>query len=187
MKWPIPNNKKIPYIYATSVCLFLENKGEEQILSFLRDFKELLEMLVYSDPGVNKKLCSPLISKENKVEIIKNIFGKRFKLELIVFINLLIQRNRFEFLEQIYEAIMGIRDKRKGISRGDIHLAGKVDRKRQDEIIASLSKITGKKVEGNFIEDTDLVAGFNTLIGNYYIDYSLKGQLEQLEIELKRS
>jgi F-type H+-transporting ATPase subunit delta len=136
---------------------------------------------------LNKRFCSPIISKEDKIKILEAVFSEVLEPTVIVFVNLLIQRNRFEFLERIYKALMNIIDEKTGLVRGDVRLAKRVDKKRQDEIIRSLSNLTGKKLQVNFIQDTSLIAGFNTMIGNYYIDYSLKGQLEQLEIELKRS
>lgn len=187
MKWPIPVNDRIPRVYAASIYSFLEDKDENIKLGFLTDLKYLVERLLSGDKDLNRKLCSPLISKEDKTRILHSIFAEILEPTVIVFIDLLIKRNRLDFLERIYKVLMNMIDEKSGILRGDVHLAKRVDKKRQEEITTSLSVLTGKKLEVDFVQDASLLAGFNTMIGNYYIDYSLKGQLEQLEIELKRS
>jgi F-type H+-transporting ATPase subunit delta len=187
VKWSIPVNDRISVLYAMSIYSFLENKELGVKGSFIDGLKQSVEFFVNSYPDINKKLCSPLISKENKIDLISKIFNKKLDNNVLGFLSILIHRNRFDFLESIYKAFVNILDEKSGVLKGEVHLAKKTDKKRQEEIITSLSSITGKKVKPDFIEDNSLLAGFNTMIGNYYIDYSLRGQLEQLELELKRS
>jgi len=187
MKWPIPINKKVPLIYAASVYSFLENKGEKARDSFFNDLGSIVDILINKDPDINKLFCSPLISKKEKFNLIEEIFGNSIDSNVFVFLRVLIERGRLDHLEDIYKAVIDIHDHRSGFIKGDVHIASRLDKKRQDDMLNSLSEITGKKVKINFVQDTSLIAGFNTLIGSYFIDYSLKGQLEHLEVELKRS
>lgn len=52
------------------------------------------------------------------------------------------------------------------------------------KIAEALSKVTGKKVELNFIKDPSLIGGIKIQIGSVMYDSSIKGQLELLKAKL---
>jgi F-type H+-transporting ATPase subunit delta len=186
MKGALVVQSKISYAYARGFFSLLMERDQKLIDKVYKDFELLLYSIGDESSQTYKKLVSPLISNADRAAIIGSLSGDLEKL-LIDFLTLLIEKNRLGHIYEIYEACLLLRDESNGIVRGEVRVAEKPDKDRQDDIIRSLSKITGKKVLAEFVEDETVIAGFITLMGNHYIDYSLSSHLKQMETELNRS
>jgi F-type H+-transporting ATPase subunit delta len=186
MKGVVAVQSKISSAYARGFFSLLMDKEQAFVDKVYEDFKLLLDSIGGKGSQTYKDLNSPLISSSDRMEIIKSV-GRNMEKFLVDFLMLLIEKGRLGYMDEIYRACLLLRDESMGVTRGEVRIAQKPDKARQDEIVRSLSEITGKKVLAEFVEDKTVVAGFVTLMGNYYVDYSLASHLKQMETELNRS
>jgi len=134
-----------------------------------------------------KELNSPLVSEEQKNQVVDMTLKDKVSEAMLNFIKILIANNRLKYLFDIKEAFGLFIDKHANVARGSINIAQIPDEESKKIIVDSLGKITGKKVMADFVESPELIAGFKTFLGSYYIDYSLLSHIQSLENELKRS
>ncbi|MCX6112285.1 MAG: ATP synthase F1 subunit delta [Proteobacteria bacterium] len=187
MKGVLIAQSKISVAYAKGLFLLLREQDKNTVNKIYDEFKSFLDDIGDKNTKIYKELSSPLIKTNDKVNIIKNIFDKKMEKLLMNFITLIIEKGRFNHIYEIYEACLLLRDENDGVVRGEIRVAKTPDKNRQDTIIKSLSDVIGKKILAKFVEDEAVIAGFVTLMGTHYVDYSLSNHLKQMETELNRS
>lgn len=180
MSKPSSFSSKAAVIYARAL---FESVG----VSARQEFGDILNIFNQDDKFIYKRMSSPLLDKENKIQIIENSFRGKISDSLVGFLLLLVEKGRFAHLFDVFNVYLYLCDASEGVIRGEIKVAKMPDQTRMSNIKDVVSKVTGKKVEAEFLEDRDVLAGFSTMIGSYYIDYSLSGHLKQMENEIKRS
>ena len=187
MKGVLIAHSKIATAYAKGLFLLLKEQEKSQLDKTYDEFASFLTIIGDKDSDTYKKLSSPLMSVNDKISVVQNIFGQKISETLINFIILIIEKGRFNHIYDIYEACLLLRDESEGVARGEIRVAKTPDKNKQDEIVKSLSDVIGKKVLAKFVEDEAVIAGFVTMMGTHYVDYSLSSHLKQMETELNRS
>ena len=187
MKGVLIARSKISTAYAKGLFLLLSEQDKAEMEKTYDEFRSFLDVVGGKESDTYKKLSSPLMSVSEKIEVVINIFEKKVSKVLMNFLVLIIDKGRFNHIYDIYEASLLLRDEKDGVARGEIRVAKKPDKERQDKIVSSLSNVIGKKVLAEFVEDEAVIAGFVTMMGTHYVDYSLSSHLKQMETELNRS
>jgi F-type H+-transporting ATPase subunit delta len=151
------------------------------------DFVKLEKMFDGAHSRDFKDLNSPMLPEFEKAKIIEEAVKGKINDELFSFLIILVKNKRLKYLFDIKEAFLIMIDKHNNVIRGTISIAQAPDDESRNVILDSLSGITKKKIIVDFVESPELIAGFKTFLGSYYIDYSLSSHLDKLENELKRS
>ena len=99
-------------------------------------------------------------------------------------IRLLARRQRLEFLPAIALRLQGLADEKAGVLRATVTTAKKMSPSFYTKLSAELEKSTSRKIILEKKEDSSLIAGAITRIGDHIIDGSLKGRLQELERQL---
>ncbi|MFH1222928.1 MAG: ATP synthase F1 subunit delta [Pseudomonadota bacterium] len=173
-------SSKVSVVYARAL---FEISG----VSLRDDFNKVSEMFRSDNMFSYKKMDSPLIDKEDKKRIIESSLREKCPDVFVEFLLLLVDKRRFHNVFEILDIYSYLCDESDGVISGDIRVPVVPDEKVSSTIKDIISKVTGKKVKPTFVADKNILAGFSTIIGLYYIDYSLSGHLEQLENEINRS
>jgi F-type H+-transporting ATPase subunit delta len=138
-----------------------------RFLSESSDFKGCLE-----------NLC---ISKDAKKVVIKNVLSGQIDQNMLNFLFLLIDRNRTEILEDVYEQYVEILNNQESIKLALITSSIKLTEEQLVTIAKRLKIITGAStIKVAFRVDPQLIAGFTIEIGSEIIDTSIRGQLNQI-------
>jgi len=77
-------------------------------------------------------------------------------------------------------------DEMSGLSRGEIKISKLPDKENKDKIVASIQSLLNKKINVEFVQDDDLVAGFSAKVGSYRLEYSFEAHLKEIEKKLVR-
>lgn len=125
-------------------------------------------------------LNSPTISFEQKILIIDDIFAKDLNFQIINFLKLLAEKNRFNELKQIVLAFQLELDVINGIKRAVITSAINLSDENKDKIINKLTHKLGKNVIAEWVVNEDIVGGLLIQIDDNIIDTSVKNKLEKL-------
>ena len=100
---------------------------------------------------------------------------------MLIFVFLLIDRNRTEILEDVYEQYVEILNNQESIKLALITSSIKLTEEQLVTIAKRLKIITGAStIKVAFRVDPQLIAGFTIEIGSEIIDTSIRGQLNQI-------
>ena len=147
---------------------------EEQSLSVLnlinqsRDFFNLIK-----DPTISQDDLSKVVNKlaEN------NGFDDLFK----NFLNFLIQKRRFFFIERILKSFIEICSKKRGELIAELKSAKKLSSDEIKKITDELSSNFSSKIKLNYKHDESLIGGLVVQVGSTMVDTSIKNKLQQIE------
>ena len=138
--------------------LLLENK----------DFKRLIK-----DPTIKDKELSSTINA------ISDKFG--FNSLLIKFLNFLIIKRRFFYLEHILKDFLSICSKRRGEVSAKLLSSKDLSESEINKIKEELSKNFASNINLSYKFDPSLIGGLVIQIGSIMIDTSIKNKLQQIE------
>ena len=152
----------------------LLNKIEEQSLAMLnlinqsKDFFNLIK-----DPTISQDDLSKVVNKlaEN------NRFDDLFK----NFLNFLIQKRRFFFIERILKSFIEICSKKRGELIAELKSAKKLSSDEIKKITDELSTNFSSKIKLNYKYDESLIGGLVIQVGSTMVDTSIKNKLQQIE------
>ena len=152
----------------------LLKKIENQSLSILnlinqsRDFFNIIK-----DPTISQDDLSKVVNKlaEN------NGFDDLFK----NFLNFLIQKRRFFFIERILKSFIEICSKKRGELIAELKSAKKLSSDEIKKITDELSTNFSSKMKLNYKHDESLIGGLVIQVGSTMIDTSIKNKLQQIE------
>ncbi|HLO25994.1 MAG TPA: ATP synthase F1 subunit delta [Geobacteraceae bacterium] len=139
------------------------------------------------NPELGSIFRSPAYGIEAKREILRDIIGK-LGLSVIVanFLQLILDRNRLDFLPQIAESYSAFADELSGVIRPTLSSGLPLQESQVREIKAALEKSTGKKVVLKVEVDANLIGGVVTTIGGTVYDGSVRTQLNKIEDILQK-
>ena len=152
----------------------LLKKIEEQSLSMLnlinqsRDFFNLIK-----DPTISQDDLSKVVNKlaEN------NKFDDLFK----NFLNFLIQKRRFFFIERILKSFIEICSRKRGELKAELKSAKELSNEEITKITEELTKKFSSKIKLNYNHDESLIGGLVVQVGSTMVDTSIKNKLQQIE------
>ncbi|MDP4179838.1 MAG: F0F1 ATP synthase subunit delta [Bacillota bacterium] len=170
--------------YAEALELIASKNNE--VDSFQDELKEVVNL--YKN-GTEFKyfLDNPEIKIDTKKEIIKNIFSKSLKKEMVNFLLLLLDKGRIKFLPGIYEEFVKLADIRRNMLNITIYSAANLDESQINKLRDKYGKLyNASKVKATAKIDPSLIGGIKVKIGDKVIDGSLKGRFESIrEILMK--
>jgi len=135
----------------------------------LRDSREL-RLLV----------SSPIVPASKKAGAFKALFASRVSPQTMVFINLLIAKQREGILAETIEEYMKLRDIQMGVVNISVASAVDLTRKQEDALRGQLERLTGKKVRLHVALTPEIKGGLVVRVGDTVLDASIKRQLEIL-------
>nr|UNJ15640.1 ATP synthase CF1 delta subunit [Cyanidiaceae sp.] len=177
-------NSKIIYPYSEALFSIAKDQKKFEVIKNdmqlfvtftkkLNDFKKFLEM--------------PLINKENKIKVIKNVFSKILDSTTLNFISILIKKNRMMFVNNIFEEYNQLILKDKSMKLIKVACVSQLSEKQTEELSEVLKhKFKYHSIRLIFDIEPGLIAGFKIFVESQVIDVSLQGELKQFEWHLSR-
>ncbi|WP_080904722.1 F0F1 ATP synthase subunit delta [Parabacteroides sp. Marseille-P3160] len=164
--------------YAKALLAYAQEKGEGE--KVYEEMKTLSQSF-FEVPQLRSALDNPVISTENKRQLITNAAGKNVSQVFTRFIDLVIREKREKYLHNIALVYIDLFRLSKDIFTAHLTTATKVGPKEEEEI----RKIIAKKMKGTleFKTKTDpsIIGGFILGIGTYQMDASIATQLKQVK------
>ncbi len=148
----------------------------DEISNDLNKIKEITS----KSPELVKVMGNPAISTNIKNEIIESVFSNQINDKIINFLKILIEKKRFNELNQIITAYINEVDKINNIKRVEVTSAIEITEDRKQKLIEKLQNKLKKNVIINWVLDNDIIGGLVIKIDDDVIDNSLKNKLENL-------
>lgn len=144
----------------------------------LENFKNFMDLFEQNEE-LKFLLLSPGIKNTIKKETLKHFKGLNEKIQNLLF--LLLDKNRIEFLPDVYTAFAKIAESKKEILHMTLTSASPLEATQVEKIKSIyLAKYNKKAAIAELIVDKSLLGGLKVQIGDTIIDASLKGRLEDL-------
>nr|YP_010337884.1 ATP synthase CF1 delta subunit [Timspurckia oligopyrenoides]UNJ17469.1 ATP synthase CF1 delta subunit [Timspurckia oligopyrenoides] len=149
-------------------------KDIDTVLALISDSKEL-----------EQTLASPLISNDNKKNILTNIFTDKISETSLRFLLLIVDRKRTVLLKEICQQFLELSYVKSGVLIAEVITSVEFTEKQYDLLVQKVQDITqSKKVKLEVSIDPELIGGFTIQLGSKLIDSSLKGKLKQITSHL---
>lgn len=176
------SNLRIANRYASALlALTNEQKKSASIAEELLTVKNAID----DSRELQRVLSSPIIKKDKKKAIVKEIFQKKAGDLVLLYLNAIIDKGREAFLHEILQQYFSLRDVEMGIVRVDVKTSVDFSPKQEKELQKQLEVMTKKKVEAVFSIDKSLKGGFVARVGDTVLDGSVVRQLQLLKRKLK--
>ncbi len=161
-------------LYELSSESNLLTQIEEQCLSILG--------LINSSDEFKNLLKDPTTKQDDLFNIITSISeNNKFETLFKNFLNFLIQKRRFFFLERILQSFIEICSKKRGELRAELKSSKELSNDEITKITEELTKNFGSKIKLNYKYDKSLIGGLVLQVGSTMVDTSIKNKLQQIQ------
>lgn len=168
-------------LYAKSM---FEASKEDDCLKLVYEELNLVKESIDSNPRLMEVFKHPLLSNNDKKDIVKDIYEKNLSTLTMNFLYVLIDAKRFDMISSIIDEFNNLYDIDNNILNGTIitknSLSDEEIKKYEEKLTASLKSHVKLK---NVLDDS-IIGGSIVKIGDKLIDSTLKGQLDELRKEL---
>lgn len=171
------------YINGYSLALFSLAKEEKKLKQYKIQAKEVVEALIEAE-GYESMLSSNSITVKTKEKIIKEAFGKKFEKNLLNFLLLLVDRNKFRVAKPALLKLIKFINEATNINEGVVYTPVKLLPKEIKDIEIRTEKLLKIKISLINKIDTGLMSGFKVQIGDEVIEDTISSRLEDIRNQL---
>lgn len=141
---------------------------------------------IKDEPGFFELLKSPLITADEKTDIISNVFKERVSMEVFNFLRIIIDKGREEYIEEIVKEYVLLVDS--AVNKVDAIAITAIPMKKEDllNLQANLSKSSGKNIQLQNQVDPTIIGGVLVKIGDKVIDGTVKSRLATMQEQLSK-
>lgn len=163
--------------------LAVEEKAED---AFLEESIALAQVLKVNQ-DLNKVMNHPKIMKEEKKSTLEQIFKGRIREELLGFLLLVVEKDRYDSLDDILSYFINKMKEHKGIGTAYVQTAVSLTEQQKNEVEKRLLETTKyQKVEVIYEVDESLIGGMVIRIKDRVLDSSIRSKLTGLERDLMK-
>lgn len=163
--------------YAKSLLLLAV---ERQKLKAISNDMVLMDNTIKGSRDLVLFLRSPIISKAQKLNVLKEVFGDKVSPTTNAFIEIIVRKGRESEIVAMVSAFRKLYNEHSGIVEVEITTAGELGAQQKDNLSKSLESRTGKKVILTERIDPAVRGGIRARIEDTVIDGTIQYKLEQL-------
>ena len=151
---------------------------------FMDETLGLIEV-IQTNTDFTQFMNHPKIPKEDKVNVVKNVFENRISKELIGFLITIIEKDRYNEIEAILREFIFKIKEYSNIGRAYVTTAIALKDKEKNDIETRLLATTRyKTIECIYDVDQSLIGGMVIKMGDRVVDSSIRTKLGKLQKEL---
>ena len=164
-----------------SLALY-ELSEENNLLSQIEDQSTSMLNLINQSEDFSNLIKDPTIDQEDLSKVVNKV-SEYFKFETLLknFLNFLIQKKRFFFIERIFKSFIEICSKKRGELKAELKSAKELSSDEISKITEELTKNFSSKIKLNYKYDESLIGGLVVQVGSIMVDTSIKNKLQQIE------
>jgi F-type H+-transporting ATPase subunit delta len=140
--------------------------------------------LLMQDGGMLTVVKNPRIEKKRIIRLILDIAEDKLSEKTVNFVKLLVHNDRLLLAPQIAELFEQYKSEDEGYVDVELKSAFALTKAEENSMTETLEKILQKTVHMNANVDKTLIGGFLARAGDFVIDGSIKGRLQQLSKRL---
>ncbi|MCM1568039.1 MAG: ATP synthase F1 subunit delta [Roseburia sp.] len=173
--------KLISKTYGEALFELAMEREPQEFLAQVTKLWEILEQ----NPDLDKLMRHPGISKQEKNEVLEEVFGGRIRQELLGFLKAVVSKERYKNLPDILQYFIARMKEYQRIGIAYVTTAVPLNASQQAQVEARLLQTTGyETMEMNYQEDPGLIGGMVIRIGDRVVDSSIRTRLNDLTRQL---
>ena len=169
-------NLKTAKRYATALA-----QSATDCIDEVQSDLNLINDVIFSDDNFETFFLHPVISLKDKKETIKSTLSDKINQKTLNFLETLLDENRFNIFNTIFELFNREVDIIKNKQRVDILSAVVLDEEDKNKLKDKLSSKLNKEIILNFEENKDILGGLVVKLDDKIVDLSLKTKFEKLK------
>jgi len=177
-------NLKVARRYAKALLIIGKEDGNAETY---REELEGFAGLMSQEKDLEQAICNPLYAVSDRKKVLETVVGKIGVSKVMEsFLLLLFDKGRFGYLSNINDFYQKLADELKGVLRASLVSATELTSETVEKIRTTLSTRTGKDIILEVDQDSGLIGGIVSRIGDLVLDGSIKTQLLNMRESLKR-
>ena len=158
---------------------------EKDIVDVLQEEIVLLRQILAENEDFGRLMNHPKIVKEEKLQVVKDVFAGRISDELLGFLTIIISKDRYKEIDAILDYFIAQVKKYKGIGIAAVTTAVPLRDEQRRAVEQKLLDTTEyRQMEMHYRVDESLVGGMVIRIGDRVVDSSIKTKLNELQKDL---
>ena len=155
-------------------------KSNANLTEITNDMNIISQFLANSN-DLKTFLNNPLITKEAKKNVVKDILSEQINAKSLTFLLLLVDRNRINVLDAIIQRFLELSCQEESIVIAKVTSSIQLSAQQQQKIAEQLKLLSNaKQIKLALKVEPQLIGGFIVEIGSQLIDTSIRGQLRQI-------
>ncbi len=168
----------------TFVDALLEVAKKKGVFEQVEKDLDLVCDVITKFDNFRKILFHPSVTRDEKKNLIKKVFGESVSDLTKNLLNLLVDRRNEGILEFIPEIYREVIDEKRGVLKAKIQTVVPLTEERLNTLKKRLDNLTGKSVEIEAVQEPNILGGMVVQIGNRMIDGSVASRLKSLKTRL---
>lgn len=147
--------------------------------ALIEELSSLRDDVLNSQPDLEELFRSELVSQDEKLELIENIFGSRASASLVNVLKVMAKHGRLGIVRHVVKSAVALWQERSGRKEVVLETAEPVDDAMQSEILGALASLLGTEPAVTRRINPGLLAGFVVRVGDRVYDASARTRLER--------
>ena len=157
---------------------------ENKVDDLLDEIGQLQKVLKEND-DFGRLMTHPKINKDEKIQVVTDVFKGRISDELLGFLTIIISKDRYQEIDGILEYFLTEVKKYKGIGVATVTTAVPLREEQCKKVEQRLLDTTDyKSMEIHYKQDAALIGGMVIRIGDRVVDSSISTKLNELQKDL---
>lgn len=135
-------------------------------------------------PDVKALADNPKVSNQLIVDTFLSVLKSPVNNEAKNFINMLVENGRMSLLPEIGAQFHALKNAQEGAADAEITSAFELSDAQVKELVATLEKKFGRKLNPSVTVDPALIGGVRVLVGDEVLDTSVRAKLQQMHVAL---
>lgn len=174
--------KLVSKVYGEA--LFETAMEEDKADAFLEEIGGIRACLA-QNPDFDRLMRHPGIPKQDKIHAMREVFDGRISAELVSFMEIILEKERYSALEAVFEYFTGKVKEEKKIGVAYVTTAEELDETQRTQIRDRLLETTAYlTMEMHYSVDPGLIGGMVIRIKDRVVDSSIRTKLEDLTRQL---
>ena len=169
--------------YAEALFQLSEEENiSKEIYSELHDVVQLIK----ENKDLDNVFKSPLVAKNEKIDLIEALFNEKINNNLKNFLKILVEKGRMSSLQAIELTFKELLNEKHNILEGTVISAVSLTTEKVKELEETLSKKYNKNITLENKVDKSILGGVLVRLGNIQIDGSVKTRLDNIKDQLSQ-
>jgi len=163
--------------YALALYEVAEEKGKVE--EYLKELDEL-HYIINQNEDLLCIITHPDLSTSKKKELFESIFKNNIENDILAFLIIIIEKNRFDELKDIITEIKKIHLERCKVLSAVVTTVVPLTEDERTSLIAKLKNKYNKSIILDEQLDRDIIGGVHIRVGNDIIDGTIKGKINKI-------
>lgn len=165
----------------------LEIANEENKVDLLLEEVTAVMAILKDNPEFSKLMNNPRISVDEKQTVMSNVFEGRISNELMGFFSMIVNKGRYDHIDEILTYFQDEVKKIKGIGVAYVTTPLELSDTQKKNVEKKLLETAGfKQMEMHYDIDTELVGGMRIRIGDRVVDSSIHTKILKMQQDMMK-